>query len=243
MQSTINGSQRSSSATSYLAPNFLQRPNLDVLLNAQVSRILQTSDDNGRNSAFRDVEFRVTSGGNGKELLLVSEITDILTLFLGRLQRLTAAKEVVLCAGTVGTPHVLLNSGIGNANNLKTVGVKSIVNLPDVGENLADHSLIASPWLVRSVSLHMSAFGRYAESSVYQNDTFEPFLREPAVQQKEISEWVSTGQGPLVNTISNHLGFFRLPKSNPIFNRVNDPTSGPITPHYEFLISVCGSLF
>jgi hypothetical protein len=52
LQSTIKDGSRSSSATSYLAPQFLNRPNLHVLLNARVPRILPT----GAN-AFRTVEF------------------------------------------------------------------------------------------------------------------------------------------------------------------------------------------
>jgi hypothetical protein len=71
-----------------------------------------------------------------------------------------------------------------------------------------------------------------------QTDTFEPFLRDPAVQQKQLTQWDETGTGPLVNTISSHLGFFRIRKSNPVLSKGGDPTPGPNTPHYEFLVSV-----
>ena len=57
VQTTTNGPKRSSSATSYLAPNFLNRPNLHVLVGAQVSRLIQTGTDRGV-PAFRGVEFR-----------------------------------------------------------------------------------------------------------------------------------------------------------------------------------------
>jgi choline dehydrogenase-like flavoprotein len=200
MQTTVDGAKRSSSATSYLAPEFLKRPNLHVLLNAQVSRLIQTGKDKDRSvPAFRAVEFRTSS--------------------TGPLQTVTAAKEVVLSAGTIGTPHILLNSGIGNPSSLKAIGVDSLVNLPDVGENLGDHGFIGNPWLVNST------------------DTFEPFLRDPAVQQEKLKQWSETGTGFLVNTIASHFGFFRIPKSNPILSNGGDPTPGPNTPHYEFLVS------
>jgi choline dehydrogenase len=46
---------------------------------------------------------------------------------------------IVLCAGTYGSPSVLLRSGIGPAEHLRAVGVPIRVDLPGVGSNLADH--------------------------------------------------------------------------------------------------------
>ena len=57
---------------------------------------------------------------------------------------LTATKEVILSAGTVGTPHILLNSGIGDAEDLKALGIDSIVNLADVGKNLSDQVALSN---------------------------------------------------------------------------------------------------
>lgn len=62
VQTSTKGPARSSSATSYLAPNYRSRKNLDILLGARVSRVLQT----GRESsvpAFRGVEFRIGADG------------------------------------------------------------------------------------------------------------------------------------------------------------------------------------
>ncbi|KAG6907818.1 hypothetical protein DXG01_007300 [Tephrocybe rancida] len=200
IQVTVDGSSRSSSATSYLAPKFMGRPNLDVLLNAQVSRLIQTGKDKSSGlPAFRAVEYRTSVGGPVRSV--------------------SASKEVVLSAGTVGTPHILLNSGIGNPNSLKALNVPSLVNLPDVGQNLADHSFLGNPFLVNSTA------------------TFEPFLRDPAVQSQDINQWATNGTGFLVDTICSHLGFFRLAKNNPIFSKTHDPTPGPNTPHFEFLVS------
>jgi choline dehydrogenase len=46
---------------------------------------------------------------------------------------------VILCAGTYSSPAILMRSGIGPADQLQSVGVRVLVNLRGVGENLADH--------------------------------------------------------------------------------------------------------
>jgi len=49
------------------------------------------------------------------------------------------AKEIILCGGAINSPQLLQLSGIGEAKHLESVGIKPIVNLPGVGENLQDH--------------------------------------------------------------------------------------------------------
>ena len=48
-------------------------------------------------------------------------------------------KEVILCAGAVGSPHILMLSGIGPKDHLKSMGVNLIADMPGVGQNLQDH--------------------------------------------------------------------------------------------------------
>ena len=50
-----------------------------------------------------------------------------------------AAKEVILCAGAVGTPHLLMLSGVGDRTTLAAHGVRCRAHLPGVGRNLNDH--------------------------------------------------------------------------------------------------------
>ena len=52
---------------------------------------------------------------------------------------MTASKEVILSGGTIGTPHILLHSGIGDKNDLARLGITSVIDLPSVGKNLTDH--------------------------------------------------------------------------------------------------------
>ncbi|AML50423.1 GMC family oxidoreductase [Falsihalocynthiibacter arcticus] len=53
------------------------------------------------------------------------------------------AKEVIVCAGALHTPAILMRAGIGPANELKRHGIKVVADLPGVGENLMDHPHIA----------------------------------------------------------------------------------------------------
>ncbi|KAG6870379.1 hypothetical protein C0995_013397, partial [Termitomyces sp. Mi166 len=198
IQITTNGPRRSSSATSYLAPNFRQRPNLHIVVGAQVSRLLQTGTQQGL-PAFRSVEYRLKSDGS--------------------IQHATATREVILSAGSIGSPQILLNSGIGNSAELTAVGIKPIVDLADVGENMSDHALLGNGFLVNST------------------DTFDEFTRNDTAAAEDIAFWQNTGTGFLVNTIASHLGFIRLPSNDPIFKTNADPSAGPHSGHYELLIA------
>ncbi|KAJ7813721.1 aryl alcohol oxidase, partial [Mycena olivaceomarginata] len=101
LQSTIGGGKRSTSATSYLAPNFIQRNNLHVLLHAQVSKLV----DPGKTT-----EGAVTFGG-------VEFLQD------GSFFTAKATNEIILSAGSVGTPTVLMHSGIGDEKALTALGI------------------------------------------------------------------------------------------------------------------------
>ena len=54
-----------------------------------------------------------------------------------------AKQEVILSAGTIGTPQILMLSGIGDSDHLKEVGIETILHSPEVGRNLQDHLLVA----------------------------------------------------------------------------------------------------
>ena len=56
-----------------------------------------------------------------------------------RLEKVFAQKEVILSAGAVGSPHLLMHSGIGPSSHLKEMGIEIVRNLEGVGQNLIDH--------------------------------------------------------------------------------------------------------
>ncbi len=106
----VNG-RRQSAADAYLTPA-LPRPNLDFVADAMVHSVLI---ENGRATG---VEYR--TGG-------------------GALVSVAGTREVVLTAGAIGSPQLLMQSGIGPAAHLREVGVDVVLDLPGVGANLHDH--------------------------------------------------------------------------------------------------------
>jgi choline dehydrogenase-like flavoprotein len=68
----------------------------------------------------------------------------VLSVEDGRAHRLYVNREVILCAGVVNSPQLLLLSGIGPADHLKAMGIPVIVDLPGVGQNLQDHLVVGA---------------------------------------------------------------------------------------------------
>jgi choline dehydrogenase-like flavoprotein len=59
---------------------------------------------------------------------------------------LTAKRELILSAGVIGTPQILLNSGIGDSTELEGVGIEPKFHLPGVGKNFSTEPLIPFNW-------------------------------------------------------------------------------------------------
>lgn len=135
-------------------------------------------------------------------------------------RRITASKEVILSAGAVGTPHILLHSGIGDRVSLSRLGVKPLLHLPEVGRNLSDHPLLPNSWFVNST------------------DTFEDVEHNASLATSFFEEWNKTQTGPFVDTLLDHLAWLRLPDNSSIFERYPDPASGRNTAHFELLFVV-----
>jgi len=108
---TTNSGRRASSARAYLRPAMKTRQNLSVATKAQTTRILF----------------------NGKRAIGVEYLRD------GKVERVHADREVVLCAGTYNSPQLLMLSGIGPADHLRSVGIDVVQDLKGVGENLQEH--------------------------------------------------------------------------------------------------------
>ncbi|KAJ3970847.1 GMC oxidoreductase-domain-containing protein [Lentinula raphanica] len=127
-QATIANGRRVTAASAYLVPAML-RPNLDILVNTQVTKILQS---------------------NIKDNLPVLKAVQFLSIGDKKIYILEAKKEVILSAGAVKTPHLLYLSGIGNLDHLSSLGLEVLVDNSDVGQNLQDHPLTTLSWTVNS---------------------------------------------------------------------------------------------
>lgn len=111
LQFTIKNNIRQSTATAFLKP-ILKRKNLTVRTKAHVSKILI------ENSQVVGVE-------------LISK--------KGKRETILCNKEVILSAGAIQSPQILLLSGIGDKDYLKKFGIDTKFDLPGVGQNLIDH--------------------------------------------------------------------------------------------------------
>ena len=101
----------------------------------------------------RRPNLQVWSGAHTSRLLLDgTRVTGVEVLPVGGAPlRALAAREVVLCAGAIGTPHLLQLSGIGAASHLHAHGITPQHELPGVGENLQDHLQIRTVFEVQGV--------------------------------------------------------------------------------------------
>jgi choline dehydrogenase-like flavoprotein len=158
VQVTQRNGARFSAADAYLRPN-MKRPNLEVITGATV---LGVELIGGRAAGVR-------VRGRGRRERVIN-----------------AEREVILSAGAIGSPQLLLLSGIGPADHLRSVGVTVHHDLPGVGENLHDHPYVVCIW------------ESSAPESLYGADKPKPML-----------EWILRRSGPLTSTVAEAFAFVR----------------------------------
>jgi choline dehydrogenase len=114
---TIKNGRRHSTVRAFLDP-VKNRPNLKVETDALVTRLLI---EDGRAIG---VEFK-----RG-----------------GKVHQIRARREVIVSAGAINSPQILMLSGIGPAQHLRDMGIDVVRDLPGVGQNLQDHPIALSFW-------------------------------------------------------------------------------------------------
>ena len=157
VQVTQHNGRRWSANDAYLRP-VRSRENLEIVTGAQVRRI---EVDGGRATgvAYRDRK--------------------------GREHRAEAGREVLLSAGALASPHLLMLSGIGPADQLREAGLDVEVDAPEVGQNLQDHPFYSCVWEVTGESLADAEHPRY------------------------LLEWLLRRSGPLTSSVAEAFAFVR----------------------------------
>jgi choline dehydrogenase len=117
LQYTIRQGKRHSTASAFIDP-VKYRPNLTIETDAMVDRILL----DGRRAT--GVEYRVHA----------------------EVRRVGAGREIILAAGSLNSPKLLMLSGIGPADQLQALGIAVAHDLPGVGQNLQDHFYVHTTW-------------------------------------------------------------------------------------------------
>ncbi|OQR69920.1 glucose dehydrogenase-like [Tropilaelaps mercedesae] len=175
MQATIglNG-HRSSAFTAFLQPHLGIRKNLYVATGAFVTKIV----------------FEKTTDPNVTIANAVEFVMD------GIRHTICARKEIILSAGAIESPHILMLSGVGPKEHLKEMQINVVSDLP-VGLNLQNHIAV-----------------RGIDGAI--NET--TFLEIPSINDmKGLMEWYKFGKGPFTSPYGTHLGvgFFKMNDTDP----------------------------
>lgn len=160
-QSIYRNHVRNTAADCYLNAEVRKRENLTIITHTTISRVL-----------FE---------GN--------KVTGVEGMCKGESVKIAANKEVILCAGAINTPKILLLSGIGNENELKKLGIDVVANVPGVGKNLSDHlytpiKVLAPKGVTGSIPADTS--------------------------DKAVMEWVQTKEGGAIYYTGNTMGFMKV---------------------------------
>ncbi len=124
-QNMIKNSTRWSAADAYLKP-ILNRPNFTLIKNSFVIKLLV------KNKKVDGVLFETEK----------------------KRKKVIAKKEVILCAGSINSPHLLQLSGIGNKYDLEKIGIQCLRHIPEVGRNLKDHYAVRIAMRVKDISTY-----------------------------------------------------------------------------------------
>ena len=147
LQTSTRAGKQSSTYHAFLEGDVEQRPNLTIITGAQATRVLLAGSPG--HMMATGVEYRLATG----------EVRTAL-----------AAREVVLSGGAIGSPHLLLLSGIGPRPELEALGITCHVDSPHVGKHLKDHLQVALFFPAPGVGVSMDevgiAFGPEAMATV-----------------------------------------------------------------------------
>ena len=159
-QGTIFFGRRNSTARTYLKPA-RRRPNLKVVTGATVDKVV-IADGKATGVRFRHGEAMVEEH---------------------------AAREVIVSSGAMGSPAVLMRSGIGPAAHLRELGIEVNCDLPGVGQNLQEHPQV---WI-----------SNYVDISTYNLET------TPLRAMRHGLNWLLRGSGPAASPICQAVAFVR----------------------------------
>jgi choline dehydrogenase-like flavoprotein len=197
LQTTTRDGKRSSTYHAFLEGDVEQRPNLEIICDAQVTRVVLEGESPVRATG---VEYRTADGAT---------------------QVVHAEREVILSGGAVGSPQVLLLSGIGPRAELEAVGVECRVDAPDVGKHLKDHLQVGLIFPAPGGGISMQEMGismgpdalRAPAGPLPADPADDADLPEPlqalkAEAERRIGEWATTGHGLVSSSLYEASAWF-----------------------------------
>jgi len=194
LQTTTRDGKRSSTYHAFLEGDVEARPNLTIICDAQVTRVVID-------------ELRAT----GVEYRTADGTTDVVS----------ADKEIILSAGAVGSPQILLLSGVGPQAELEAAGVTCLLDAPDVGKHLKDHLQVGLIYPAPGTGISMSQMGLSmgpdalrAPAGPLPADPADDASLPPELQavkaeaQRRVAEWATTGFGLVSSSLYEACAWF-----------------------------------
>jgi choline dehydrogenase len=197
-QTTIRNGKRSSTYHAFLEGEAERRPNLTIVTGAQATRVLLQSS--AGHKIATGVEYRTTDGETRTAM---------------------AAKEVVLSGGAVGSPQLLLLSGIGPRAELESLGIACQVDSPHVGKHLKDHLQLGLFFPAPGVGVSMNEVGISFGAAALRAPA-GPLPADPAGDaqlpaelqalkqeaDRRLYEWATTGCGLISSSLYDASAWF-----------------------------------
>ncbi|KIN71314.1 GMC family oxidoreductase [Sulfitobacter guttiformis] len=197
-QTTTRKGMRSSTYRAFLAGEAESRENLMIITHAHVTRILLSDGD--ENLTATGVEYRDAQGA---------------------VHQISAAREVVLSAGAVGSPQILMLSGIGPRREIEAVDIECRHELPAVGKNLKDHLHCPLFFPAAGIGIPIAEVGVSAGPDALRAPA-GPLPADPADDAKmspelaglkaeaerRIGQWMETGESLVSSSLYDAVAFF-----------------------------------
>jgi choline dehydrogenase len=198
VQTNTRNGRRSSTYHGYLENDAELRDNLTIITGANVTRLLINDDGNGLHC--RGVEYRDADGN---------------------LHRVEAQKDTILSAGAVGSPHILMLSGIGSRRELESAGIACKLDSPHVGKHLKDHCQVPMAFRAPGIGVPLAELGLSAGPDALRGPN-GPLPVDPADDvnlteeqnaikqeaQKRLDEWLEHGTGYAASSIYEAISFY-----------------------------------
>ena len=121
---------------------------------------------------------------------------------------------------------IVLLSGIGPTAHSQSLGIPTLLDSPDVGQNMMDHPLLTTNFRVSS------------------NDTLDNLSLNATFAAEQLALWTDKGEGDFTLGACNQWAWQRLAVNDTAIEEGGDPSAGERSPHYQLIFSVsvrCGA--
>ena len=197
-QTTTRAGKRCSTYRGFLQGVVDQRDNLQIVPHAHVTRIVL--DGEGTDLRASGIEYRDRQD---------------------QLHTIFAAKEVLVCAGAVGSPQILMLSGIGSRDELKKVGIDCRHESPHVGKHLKDHIQCGFAYHAPGVGVPVAEIQTSLGADILRGPD-GPLPEDPAddanlpeelqalkeLADQRLAKWAETGEGVISSSIYDAVVFY-----------------------------------